>query len=518
MALALGEAARYSMPPCSAVRILQRTLEEEPLPAGVRGELRFSLSRLLGHAGDAVGWRREAMRAVDELRRRPELGVRAMINLAQPLWHSEGELNDHLAWLGRAVETVARETDRVAHIVVAAQRATILLSLGDHKGWAAIRDIPNTADTTEEKLQLSRGYRGLAETTLGLGHHTRAESFLAEADRIHDQVGHRSWGLWLGATHASLDLFNGRWAGLEDRLHSLLEETAATPVLSVSNKFALGSLLLARGKLDEAQRILASALETARRTHSLSQFVAVSGRLARVHLEREDAHAARDVTAVGLGAVRCKDVWVLGRTLALEAVQALLACEEPESARKVVAEFATGLRGRDAPAARAALASCRGALAEADGRHGPAARHFARSEDGWGRLPNRYEAARARERRAGCSLAGDDIGPGGLLLSALETFQGLGADGDARRVRSQLKAQGAWRGGRRGYGDELSPREAQVARLAGMGQTNREIAEALFISPRTVGVHVAASLRKLDLASRRELRTFATPRHESKDT
>ncbi|MEJ7893397.1 MAG: helix-turn-helix transcriptional regulator [Solirubrobacteraceae bacterium] len=61
------------------------------------------------------------------------------------------------------------------------------------------------------------------------------------------------------------------------------------------------------------------------------------------------------------------------------------------------------------------------------------------------------------------------------------------------------------RGGRRPYGDALSPREAEVARLAGMGRKNREIAEALFISTRTVETHVASALRKLGARSREAL-------------
>ncbi|MFI6596479.1 AAA family ATPase [Nonomuraea sp. NPDC050536] len=52
----------------------------------------------------------------------------------------------------------------------------------------------------------------------------------------------------------------------------------------------------------------------------------------------------------------------------------------------------------------------------------------------------------------------------------------------------------------------LSPREEQVRRLAATGLTNREIAESLFLSPRTVEVHVANALRKLGLTSRRQLR------------
>jgi non-specific serine/threonine protein kinase len=55
----------------------------------------------------------------------------------------------------------------------------------------------------------------------------------------------------------------------------------------------------------------------------------------------------------------------------------------------------------------------------------------------------------------------------------------------------------------------LSPREREVLRLLVDGQTDREIAEALFISPRTVGGHVSRILAKLDVETRRSARAFA---------
>jgi DNA-binding NarL/FixJ family response regulator len=61
------------------------------------------------------------------------------------------------------------------------------------------------------------------------------------------------------------------------------------------------------------------------------------------------------------------------------------------------------------------------------------------------------------------------------------------------------------RRGRRGYGTRLSPREADVARLAAMGNSNQAIAAALYLSQRTVEGHVASALRKLGLHSRHEL-------------
>jgi DNA-binding NarL/FixJ family response regulator len=53
--------------------------------------------------------------------------------------------------------------------------------------------------------------------------------------------------------------------------------------------------------------------------------------------------------------------------------------------------------------------------------------------------------------------------------------------------------------------DALTPQQLRVARLAASGKTNPEIAEALFLTKRTVELHLTGSYRKLGISSREDL-------------
>ena len=93
------------------------------------------------------------------------------------------------------------------------------------------------------------------------------------------------------------------------------------------------------------------------------------------------------------------------------------------------------------------------------------------------------------------------------LDAAVDTFDRLGAEPWARRGYRELRATGRTR--RRPLDPDaplLTPQEWQIARLAAAGLTNKEIAERLYLSPRTVGGHLYRVFPKLGITSRAALR------------
>ena len=130
-----------------------------------------------------------------------------------------------------------------------------------------------------------------------------------------------------------------------------------------------------------------------------------------------------------------------------------------------------------------------------------------------GRTPLRIELARAH------LLYGEWLRREGRRLDARaelriahEMLADIGMEGFAERARGELAATGEKARKRTPETrDDLTPQEAQIARLARDGLSNPEIGVRLFISARTVEWHLRKVFTKLGISSRRQLRTVLPP-------
>ncbi|HTE59585.1 MAG TPA: helix-turn-helix transcriptional regulator, partial [Solirubrobacteraceae bacterium] len=151
--------------------------------------------------------------------------------------------------------------------------------------------------------------------------------------------------------------------------------------------------------------------------------------------------------------------------------------------------------------ARAAVERCRGLL-------GPDAELGARLDAALAAHaspPMPFEAARTRlalgERLRRARRPADARVQ---LTAAQEAFATMGGRTWAERAGRELAAAGG-PGGPSAAADGLTPRERDVCDLVVGGATNREVATALFLSPRTVEHHLRVAYRKLGVRSRTEL-------------
>ncbi|MFB7652403.1 MULTISPECIES: AAA family ATPase [unclassified Streptomyces] len=360
----------------------------------------------------------------------------------------------------------------------------------------------------EVGVQAARTWGNLADYAAWLGQDVRARRYCREAERLAGEHGATFVAGIAAGTGLRLDWHAGRWEGLGERARRTWEGHLGVAPVMADAQLVLGQLALARGEWEEAEARLAGAGLGDPDNCPAPVLAAASAAMVRLLLARGETHAACALADRATARVRRKDIWGWGAELAPMVVAAYVRAERRAEAEAVTEQLAAGLAGLDVPLGRPAVDACRGILAAAAGRHDDAVTAFRAARAGYAALPRPYAAARAGEAAAREALATGAADAARRMGDVAEEFTALGATRDAARCRRVLRGTGVTtpsHRGRRGYGDTLSPREREVARLVALGHTNREIADVLFLSPRTIEQHVAKVLRKLGVASRAEV-------------
>ncbi|MFE1577112.1 helix-turn-helix transcriptional regulator [Streptomyces fradiae] len=509
LALMLARSAVMGLGSQPTRKVLEHILDDPRLARAVRGEIRLDLGLLLcNQLGRAQEGQAELERAVDDLAGHPVPLARAMSALAMPYWPGL-PLTDNIAWMDRALAVATESGDPVVQTAAAANRVSVLLNTGDPGAWPLIERLPRDSDVVGCRQQAARGLCNAADAAVWLGRYAETRSLLEEGVALAARSGAAYAERTGRGTLLVLDWATGSWDGLADRARALVREAQGMPNIASDALTVLGLLALARGEWADIHGYLAGpgALGVDRSPVPLS--AATSGALIRLALARDETGPAAAEAADAWRRLRGKGVWAWGAELAPWAVEATARAGSVPAAREMTAEFAAGLEGRDAPSADAALLWTRGVLAEHTGDPEAAVRHYEDASAAYAALPRPYHellTAAAGARRA---LAAGREEAVTVLADCADRFDALGAAWDAARTRAELRehrpAEERRAPGRPGYGDVLSPREAEVAELAGAGMTNRDIAAALHLSPRTVEQHVARALRKTGARSRQQL-------------
>jgi DNA-binding CsgD family transcriptional regulator len=183
-------------------------------------------------------------------------------------------------------------------------------------------------------------------------------------------------------------------------------------------------------------------------------------------------------------------------------IEALIGTGELDRAEAVLEELEARGRASHIPWSLATAARCRGLLLAAHGELDAAERSLQNALVEHERLPMPFERGRTMlvlgllQRRRNERRRAQES-----LEQARAIFEDLGAPLWAARAQRELRPVG----GRPTSRLTLTPGEQRVAELAASGLTNRQVAAALFISPKTVEASLARAYRKLEIHSRAEL-------------
>jgi DNA-binding CsgD family transcriptional regulator len=476
-----------------------------------RGEIRLLLGRMLREVSEEPAAYAEIEASIADFEDRPDLALRAMMNLAMPLvpgWPA----SQHLAWLERATALLPQLDSTVDRLSFMVNRATAFLLLGEEAGWQAIDEIPRSAASPVELRVIGRGQLNAAELAVVWGRYGDVRPLLAAAlEYLHDGGYHKLTST-VRVTEAHLDWYTGDWVGLDEAVAELADSEESLTLDQLQARQILGALDFVHGARDQAERRLTDVTADYARLGVVDPIaVLATGTLARLHLVGGAADEALRVTERDIGMIVRKGVWLWATDAAPVRADALVEVGRLDHAEVLTDQFAEGLAGRSAPAPAAALKTCRAIVAEGRGDLSRAAGLFADAAGEWAALPRPYDELLAVERHGRCLLAIDEPDKGLAVLSDVQQrLRSQGSRWDADRVAKLLRQHGvtvarAWAGGRRSYGDQLSPRELEVVRLVASGLTNRQIAEALFLAPKTVARHLSRAMQKLGVTSRTAL-------------
>jgi DNA-binding CsgD family transcriptional regulator len=534
---AAAAAAQARGAPDGAVGYLRRAVEEVPRTAAPadRAHLLLRLGRLEQEvdATRGVAHLREAHALLED----PAERARAAYVLVNTAAFVDAELA--LELVREALAELPEDLDDLRRALLALEAVCVFFGAGDPADvqWLAGLDGPVAADgfgarALEAFAGTARSVAGEdAQLTGDIAAHALSDGVLLRedsglfwvaaanalslADRVDDAA--ETFALARRNAHRRGSLFTALtvhlWEGAQLLRRGDLD--AAAELLTTADEeieswtggarhtqgYGLGMLAAIRieqGRLDEAERVLHRAGETT--TASDGENFVRQGRLA-LALARGDATRALALAEdLAVHAARVRNpAWAPWRTLKAQCLHALGRTGEARALAEE--ELALAQRWGTASVVGRGLT----VLGRFEGRDG---------------LPRLEQAAALLQRSPARLLEAHALAALGTALRhdrrptearaplrrALELAESCGATALRETVRTELHAAGARPRTTASSGPaSLTPSERRVAGLAAEGQTNRDIAQALYVTPKTVEVHLSAAYRKLGVASRRQL-------------
>lgn len=507
-----------------ALRLLDAEDVGDPLRAAWFWTEKARLQSNLGR-GDGS---EEIARAQELVKGLPPSAVHAVVLVGAAGW---GMLRnpgpEALAAAERAVEYARLVKAESIELNARLTLGTIMTAAGDvEAGLAEMHAVRERTTAIGQYGEASRAHINISSSLESLGRSAEAVEVtdsgirLARTYGLVDSVG------WIEANRAESLVSLGRWDEARETAERLRSSATSTKPLG-SASLRLAQIAAARGETDAAAAHLAAARAAYGARDPIPQYtlpmaqvaVAVAAAEGRVLDVRAELAAAAEA---GFPPGTHRYAWPLVLTAAVAEADSRGLPAADEGRADALALIRRCVRSLAAPAPVWAAHSQQVSeeLARAEGRESAA--RWAEVVAAYEPLGRPAELARARHRLADALLVegGHREEAAALLREARATAVALGSralreDVELLAARARLsltpEKQAPAEAGDDTFG--LTPREQDVLRLVAAGRTNRQIAEELFISPKTASVHVSNILAKLGVSGRGEAAALAHRLH-----
>jgi DNA-binding NarL/FixJ family response regulator len=490
----LGDRARFA----AALRHLAGALElqglwEDALAAREQAAAAFAAA---GRPGDAAG---ERLAAATHLR--SAASYRAALALletarAEATAAARPDLEARIAGLEGNVRARMGEGSPAVELV----RAALAIALEHNHSGAAAEVYQRLADSLEHLGD----YRGARETYDEAVGYCAANSLEPTA-----QVCMACLSVVLRQA--------GDWDHSASLCRQVLESPAATLHARGAASGTLGLILVLRGQRGPGRPLLLESATIARRIELAAMELLSAWGLAVLDQARSPAAAAERCRAILERWSETEERHYAVSPLRWAAT-AFAEAQDGEAVRACAAALTQVAADTGQSEAMSALAHALGEAALLDGEPAQAAAQFDRAEALLADVGAPFERAESQRRAAAAlAAAGRRAEAVERLVAAHRAARRLGARPLAARIADDLAALGERVERRLGRlaaaqlaNGGLTRREVEVVRLVAVGQTNREIARELFLSPRTVDTHVQNIRTKLGCRSRADAARRAT--------
>jgi DNA-binding NarL/FixJ family response regulator len=499
----LGDALWWLGDVEAAIRCRERAYAEfcrrpDPLQAAIVAmRLCLTYRANLGNRAASRGWLRRAARLVDDFQVEP---LRGWVLLTQAHDADDPAAGERLA--REAHEIARRSGDADLELCALSEIGAWLVELGRIEEGVALLDEAMAASLGGEGESLNTVVYTSCHTIISCSRATqleRAVEWVRAIDAFSSRYGCPFLYTMCRTLYGGVLFATGKWARAEKELQSALRmSTTADRELYGEALARLAELRLAQGRIEEAERLIVG----------FESHLAAASVVGSIHLARGEPVVAESIAKRWLGEVGERS---------LESAPLLELRAEAEIERGAARQAAATARrltalGKelscDSIVARGERALGRALAAKGD--RTVARRHLEAALAIFARLEMPFEAGRAHALLAEAIRESERETATAAARAALSVFEELGASRDADAAAALLRSLGvkAARAGPRGIG-VLTKRELEVLRLLGEGLSNREMAERLFLTRKTVEHHVARVLRKLELRSRAEAAAYA---------